>query len=314
MVKDVTRDIHALPAKLKAMAEVLYEKGRVARPSLKELAAYANIHYEALKSSRTKGRLSRTNETKLATALGFDVDNSAWLDTSVAPSRRSRAEGHDYPGRDSSDEFRYMLRSAHDLPAGHFIRVESQRPSLLDSNLAILGLSDSGQQTASYQALQLFFSIILEPGYHESGLSFGFCRVRLRFVFEGGSRVQLISRLGADAEIEIANAKLSVRGGPHLPEWYLAIPDGVLQGEYVNRADALCELAGTKIGESFFAELSVRLMDGMLRAPCGAQLPGDVKKIIIKQLFAQRLEENADSQGWLTLGRQELRIVRADQL
>jgi hypothetical protein len=174
-------------------------------------------------------------------------------------------------------------------------------------------LSDSGQQTLSYEALQLFFSLILERGYHESGLSYGFCRVRLRLLFERESRVQLNKRLGQNAEIEIANARLSVRGGPHLPEWYLAAPNGVLQGEYLTKSP-LCELVNTKLGDSFKAELSVRLMDGSLCASSGGELPSDVKKIIIEQLFAERLKGNSDSQGWLTLGVQHLQVVRADQL
>jgi hypothetical protein len=186
--------------------------------------------------------------------------------------------------------------------------------SLLDNNLALLDMSDSGQKTSSSEALELFFSIILEPGYHGSGLSFGFCRVRLRFLFKDGSRAKLNNRLGAEEEIEIANAKLSARGGAHSPEWYLQISDAILQGNYVNTVAALCQLSGCRVGELFHAELSVRLMDGSLRSGCGGELPNNTKKIIIEQLFAERLRENSDSQGWLTLGRQPLRIVNADQL
>lgn len=314
MTDDIKRDIHALPAKLRVMAEVLHEKRSIKRPSLKELAAHVKINYNTLKSSRSDGRLSKAIELKLAGCFSFDSEDSAWIDTRVDARRRSLAEGHDYPGRDTVANFRYMLRALHSLPTDQFVRLESQRPELLDSNLAVLDMSDSGQHTVSNEALELFFSIILEPGYHESGLSFGFCRARLRFLFREGSQAKLNRRLGDKDEIEIANAKLSARGGVHGPEWFLAIPDAVLQGEYVNSGAALCQLSGCQVGELFHAELSVRLMDGSLRSSCGGELPYDTKRIIIEQLFAERLRENSDTQGWLTFGRQALRIVRADQL
>jgi hypothetical protein len=311
MTKNLAREIHGLDGKLRAMAEVLHETQKIDRASLRSLAEYARINYETLKTARREGRLSGLNEAKLAKAAGFSPKDSIWLDTSVAPSRRSQAEGMDYPGKDTVSEFRHMLRSAHGVPVGHFIRLASHRPELLDSNLAVLDVSDSGQQTDSGQAIQLFLSAILEPGYHESGLSFGFCRVRFRLVFEPDSRAQLNNRLG---EVNIVNAILSVRGGSHLPEWLLAVSDGVLQGEYLTK-DPLCEIRGFALGEAFNAELSVRPTDGTLRAaPCGGELPSKEKKVIIEQLFAERLKDNMDSQGWLALGIQRLRIVRADQL
>lgn len=194
MRKSVKRDIHALLPKLKAMAEVLDELGNISDASLKKLAAHAQINYNTLKSSWLSGRLSKTNEVRLANTLEFDLDHSAWIDTSVDARRRSEAEGHNYPGADTAANFRHMLRRIHDLPTENFVRLESQRPELLDSNLAILDMSDSGQQTASNEALELFFSLVLEPGYHESGLSYGFCRVRLRFRFTDRSRAKLNKR------------------------------------------------------------------------------------------------------------------------
>lgn len=314
MARDETREVHALYKKLDAMAEVLHEKGTIKRRSLRHLASFANINYDTLKSSRTKGSLSVTNEKKLAHALEFDLEQSAWVDTSVTPSRRSSAEGHDYLGRDTVDEFRFYLRSLHRLPAGHFVRLESDRPEPLDLNLAVLEISDAGQQTSSDQALRMLFSLIINAGYHESGYSFGFCRVRMRVLSANGSRVQMKNRLGEEGEIRISDARLSVRGTSHFPEWYLTVSKAILDGEYVSSDAPLCELANYKLGETFEAELSVRLMDGSLCAPDGNELLSTAKKKIIEQLFAEPLKETKDSQGWLTLGRQTLRILRADQL
>lgn len=314
MAREETREVHALSKKLDIMAEVLHEKGMIQRRSLQELASFVSINYQTLKSSRKRGSLSATNEKKLAQALEFDFERTAWVDTSVPPSRRSSAEGRDYPGRDTVDEFRFHLRSVHGLPAGHFVRLEGGRPEPLDINLAVLAVSDGGQQTSSGQALRMLFSLIINAGYHESGYSFGFCRVRMRILSTSSSRVQLINRLGEEGEIGIADARLSVRGTPHFPEWYLTVSNAVLDGEYVSSDAPLCELANFQLGETFEAELSVRLMDGSLCAPDGSVLLSTAKKKIIEQLFAEPLKETKDSQGWLTLGRQALRIVRADQL
>jgi hypothetical protein len=311
MKKSSTRDVHAFQHKLRVMAEVLHEKKLIERPSIPALAAHAKIKYDTLKAYFKDGRISEANEAKLAAALGFKADNPIWIDPSVPPTRRSHAEGYDYPGRDTLIEFRHMLRLLNDLSANHFVRLQGERPTLLDRNIAVLDFTDSGQQTSSSEALQLFFSLILELGYDASGFSFGFRRVRLRFIFPDESSSALKNRLGAKGEIDIGGAILTVRGGKFESEWYLSVSDAVLQGEYVPTSP-LCELANASLGESFSAELSVRLMDGSLRAACGSELPGTAKKIIIERLFAESLADAEDTYGWLTLGRQRLRIVRAD--
>ena len=172
-------------------------------------------------------------------------------------------------------------------------------------------MSDSGQQTASGEALQLFFSAIIDPGCHEGGLQYGFCRVRLRFLSQEKNGIYFNNRLGSDNDIEIAGAKLSVRGKEHMPEWYLSVSEGALDGEYASRSP-LCEIAGGKIGDKFSAELSVRPEDGALCSAAGCQLPEKIKKVIIERLYAKRLKDHVDSQGWLSLGLQRLQIVRAD--
>ena len=313
MARDLTRIIHALAPKLQAIGEVLFEKKAISAASLRALSGHAKINYETLKSAKKNGILSSTNEDKLAKAAGFSQEDSTWVDTSVDPKRRSRAEGTDYPGADTISAFRRALRLAHGLPAEYFVRINATRAELLDSNLAILHMSDCGQQTASDQTVPIFLSIILECGYHESGLSFGFGRVRLKIRPENPS-TRLNNCLGGENEIRVANAKLTSRGAPFFPEWLLVVTDApVLQGEYEPK-EPLCEIAEIKLGEFFDAELSVRLMDGSLQAREGGELPSKIKQAIIRQLFAESLRNKADTQGWLTLGTQRLHVVRADQL
>jgi hypothetical protein len=308
-------EVHALQKKTRIIAETLCELGKIPAPSIPDFARFAQIDYDTLKTAWRSGRLSIELQEKMATAAGFHTSDHTWLDTDVDPMLRSSPDGPAYPGRDTAAAFRAMLRRQLELPGtGTLIRIKNSRPQLVDSNLASFSVADSGQGAALGEPNPLFLCLVLEPGFHPRGIAYGFQRVRVRLVFDAGSQARIKHRLGHATTVKINGAFLEVRGGEHHPEWFLHVPDVVLKGEYVTTENPLCLLADTYIGEEFRAEVAVRPMDGTVVAVDGKPLLEAHKRHVLELLCAKRLPGTSDSQGWVSLGVQRLRIVRADNL
>ena len=309
------KEIHALEVKIRIMAETLCELGDIKSVSRKDLADFAGVDYDTLKAAWRLGRLSDELSEKLARAVRFDRADPSWIDGNVAPMDRSRADNPTYAGRDTAAAFTAMLRRRHDLSGiGTFVRVANDRPRLIDSNLATFSIEDSGQGAVLGEPAPLFFSIVVEPGYYPEGVEYGFQRLRLRLIFDEQSRGRIRGRLAQEKNVMINGAFLEVRGSDHNPEWFLHVRDSVLQGEYSSTDSPLCSLTSSQIGEKFRAEISVRPMDGTLVSVDGGPLLDAQKKRIIELLCAKKLPGSMDTQGWITLGWQELRIVRADRV
>lgn len=307
------KEFHALEWKVRIMAETLSEAGKISSPSRREFARFADIDYDTLKAAWRSGRLSNELEAKLALAAEFDPSDLSWIDENVLPSQRSAA-GPSYPGRDTVAAFRSMLRRRHGFTGtGIFVRVVNDRPQLLDSNLATFSVEDSGQGAIAGEPAPLFFSIVVEPGFDPKGIHYGFQRVRLRLVLDPATTTRIVDRLAQDKKVEIKNAVLEVRGGEHFPEWFLHVQGTVLDGEYSSRNEPLCVLTGASIGEELRADIAVRPMDGTLVAVDGAPLPDLLKRRIVEILCAKKLPGSTDTQGWISLGLQRLRIMRADR-
>jgi hypothetical protein len=307
-------EVHALEKKIRIMAETFRDLGRIRSTSRREFAAVADIDYDTLKTAWASGRLSTEMQTKLVEAAGFDASDPTWIDDSIDPVVRAAADNVDYPGRDTAANFRAMLRRHHSLSgSGTMIRVVNERPQLIDSNLATFSVEDAGQGAVLGEPTPMFFSLVLECGYYPKGIQYGFSRVRIRLVLDEGSQARIRERLGGLTAVQINGAILEARGNEHHPEWFLHAEKSALQGQYTTTSDPLCMLVGSELGEEFTAEISVRPMDGTLVAANGMPLQEMQKKRIIELLCSKKLPGVPDTQGWISLGRQQLSIVRADR-
>jgi hypothetical protein len=303
-------DVHALQPKIGVIIETLNEAGLLSANSKPGLAEFFGIEYEAFKTGLRIGRLSLEMMHCIASAAKFDPTDKSWIDERVPPEERSKAAGLAYPGCDTTAAFRAMLRKCHGLPGiGITARIVSDRPRLIDTNLATFSIEDSGQGSLVGEPSPIFFSGRFEPGVH-SGLGYGFQRVRIRLTFSEQSNARLIQRLG-DSKLSIKGALLNVRGDNFNPEWILTA-NPVLDGEVSTGAEPLCQIVGHALGDAFNAEIAVRPSDGALVAVDGRPLPDGAKRQIIQILLSKKLPGVVDSQGWLTLGTQPIRIVRAD--
>lgn len=307
-------EVHALQKKVRAIAETLFEAGKIGAASMPEFAEFANIDYDTLKTAWRSGRLSGDLQERMANAANFKVSDPTWVDSDIDPSLRSSPDSLSYPGRDSAPAFRAMLRRQLELPGiGAMVRIRNNRPQLVDNNLASFSIDDSGQVASLDESNPLFLSLIIEPGFHPKGFKYGFQRVRVRLVFDVASQARIKNRLGQSAAVKLNGAILEVRGSEHHPDWFLHVPDAALKGEYVT-TEALCLLTDSYIGEEFRAEIAVRPMDGTVVAIDGKPLLEAHKRHVLELLCAKRLPGLSDSQGWVSLGTQRLRVVRADSV
>jgi hypothetical protein len=304
-------EIHALEQKIRIFAETFHELGMIENPSRTEFARFAGIKYERLKAAWSSGRLSTELEEQLAKLGEFSRSDPCWIDQSILPKSRSMSD-LEYPGRDTVVNFRAMLRRRLGLTPD-IVRVKDERPRLRDSNLMTFSVSDLGQHTALDQPVSLFFTMVLEPGYHPSGLIYGFRRIRLRLKFGEESDIRVKDRLAHGTAVEIAGAILTARGGEHHSEWFLHAETVMLQGEFATKEKPLCNLIGFYIDEHFEADVSVRLLDGTLVDQRGVELGSTNKRRIIEALSAKKISNALDSQGWLSLGVQKLTIMRGDR-
>jgi hypothetical protein len=93
----------------------------------------------------------------------------------------------------------------------------------------------------------------------------------------------------------------------------VSVEEAFLEGEYASTYLPLWRLEGSTLGEEFIAEISVRPMDGSLVSVQGNPLSDISKRRVVAHLCAARLLGPSDTQGWISLGRQRLRVVRGDR-
>jgi hypothetical protein len=174
-------------------------------------------------------------------------------------------------------------------------------------------VGDSGKGIARDKPASLFFAIAVEPGYHPTGFTYGFQCVRLRLTFNEESGVRVQDRLASGKPVAIGTAVMYAHGDEYHPAWLLKTEAAMLQGEFATEDAPLCNLIGFNFDEQFEAEVSARLLDGTLVGQGGIELGNVNKRRVLAILSAKKLPGVADSQGWLRLGVQALRISREDR-
>ncbi len=301
-------EIFGLEQKIRIIAEVLHKLGRLKSPSRREFATSAGIDYDRLKAAWRGERLSTNLENQIAKTAEFDVSDPTWIDSDISLTARSASNGRSCARRDMPDNFRDMLRRRHSLVEN--VQIVADHPKLLDSNLLIFSVAGSGQGSVIDRPAPLFFSIVVEPGYSPPGLIYGFRRVRPRLILREETPIRIKDRLGAGSPVEIGGALLSVRGDEHHSEWHLSNDTTMLRGDFVTTDNPFCSLVKFAIDDEFEAEVSVRPLDGALVGPDGTELSNKAKQRVIELLQSKKLQAAYDSQGWISLGLQRLRIAR----
>ncbi|MDC9822948.1 hypothetical protein PRN20_04325 [Devosia sp. ZB163] len=304
--------IHALERKLSVLAELLFEAGRIEKPTRPALAKLASVSYDTLKTAWSAGALTPELQRRLGSVGGFDPSDEHWCDREIPAAKRSMPPGK-YEGRDTEAAFRSLVRRALDLGADYHSRIHGDRPLYADANLATFSLDDSGQLTAAGEPTLVFLNLVLEPGYLPNELIFGFSRVRIRLTFPDLSGTKIEKRLGSGGPAPMGSAAVIRAVGREFDaHWMVSSNGDYLQGELRTTDAPLCSLEGVQIGESFVAEIAVRPSDGSLFVPASHPEIGVAKQRIIQTIATMGLSDS-DSQGWVTLGKQRLTVQKADR-
>lgn len=298
--------IHDLAAKIIFIAETFTEMGRCNSPSLDALAKALGMNRATLRSAIEQGQVSTSLEAELAAKAGFDPANIAWKDTRIEFQVRARDSGPRYLGQDTANNFRTMLRKAHGLPTQGSLVLRQQPPVHAKKNLAQIDFS-AAQVGVGEAALPLLVWLFLDVGYHDSGVSYGFRKVRIRLDAVGAGGPKYSDVLGAKAPEAFGSAMISAVGKEFDVFWHISAPSGVLSGSFVSEEQPLAKLWGLSVGDQLVADLSVRPLDGELWVSDDTHL-NLVQRQIIKALMAEKLPGSSD--GWISLGRQILNVAR----
>jgi hypothetical protein len=301
---------HAFPAKVDVAVGVAKSLGWIAGLSRPQLAARLGISPNTLKSACSSHRVSDDLTAAFAEGFGFEVTCPWWFDASQTEGERQLPQ-RDYAGRDSVTAFHSNLCRLHGL-AVPSTRIESRAPELKKPLMAHFALDDAHQSVVAGTPSSIFANIVVRPTT-EAGVRYGFSSVMLRIILEPQSKARLSSRLGANP-VRIRDATLAREGTDHTPHWHLRVASGMLHGEYLTTLEPLAQLVSAPIGTKFRAELLVNPHDGELVFDGDPAVVSGAKQQILMALMAERLPEaTAEDDGWITLGIQELELVRADR-
>lgn len=306
------KEIHALEYKLRILADCLHEAGKLDDRSRKKLAARIGVNYETLKSAWGSGRVSPDLEKKICEAGNFSAEDNRWNDPDIPPEQKSAGRAV-YVGRDNVDNFRIMVRERLGLARVLMTRMKGKAASVFDSNLATFALS-GGQEASDGSKHELVLEAVFGSGIEKNGLEYGFQRARLRLRINNDCEAEMTRRLGIEQSFNGKGWTLTCTGHQHESFWTIeaADPNTILKGEVATRQECLCELADLTVGDSITADLAIRPLDGWIARTDGKPIANAALRRILERLEAERIGSE-DSQGWITLGKQKLTLMRADR-
>ncbi len=192
-------------------------------------------------------------------------------------------------------------------------RIKGKIPQVIDYNLATFSIS-GGQEAKEGAKHEIVLEAVFGSGIEKNGIEYGFRRVRLRLRVNPQCEAELGNRLGLGLAFEGSGWRLTCAGHAHESFWTIesAKPDSLLIGEVATREACLCDVAELEIDDEIEAELAIRPLDGSIAQMDGKPIANTALRRILERLEAEKLG-SADSQGWITLGKQTLSLVRADR-
>ena len=301
--------IHELEQKILFMAETLKELGTCASVSIDAFAKATGIDRERIRSAVTNGGVSAELESLLASVAHFSVNDLTWKDTRIDYLQRAASGSTRYRGYDTAENFRRMVRLANRLPVFGNLSLRPSRPVLSKRNLAALSVT-AAQTGIEDPAIPIIAQITMNPGFHASGLSYGFRRVRIQFDLAQESAIRFSNRLGFPTPIAIDGRVISGASTEYESYWYLSQQDGILKGDFITGDSPLCELLEATVDEEITAVLAVCPPDGDLAFSGSARDANSAQKAILKSLMAEKLGGSPNADGWITLGKQTLTVFR----
>lgn len=296
--------------KILFMAETLKELGSCASITVDGFAKATGIDRDRLRGAIENGSATSELERLLATATNFSPSDLTWKDTRIDYLRRATAPASRYPGYDTADNFRRMVRLRNGLPVLGNLSLRAARPTLTKKNLAALSVS-AGQTGIEDPSIPVILHVTMNPGFHASGLTYGFRRVRLQFDFRENSTIRLMKRLGYPRAASISRGMIQGASTDFDSYWYISDDGGILSGDFVTGDAPLCELLEATIDEEFTAVLSVCPPDGDLSFRGAAKDTNAAQRAVLKSLMTEKISGSMSADGWINLGQQVLRVYRA---
>lgn len=298
------RTIHDLAGKLNAIADVLFEAGRIRSRSIRAVAAAAEINYNTLKAALQESRISTPVEERLCTLAEFSADEWAWRDGQrEAPDRRKSPSRYD--GRDTAQAFRSLLREKWLMQREYRARTEAVHP--LDDDLACHEFSDCQQRTTHPSHIQLFFEASFGVMWCE-GVRYGLRTARVNLCFSGPTAGEFVAIFARDAEQSIKNAHVVFAGTTSLPCWQLRVgaAGGFLEGLYRTTDAPFVTLDGYADGMRLRSVLCANLNDSFVSVDPTVGAISENQRALIEVICAGAIPEARRRSGVVELCSHEI--------
>lgn len=309
--------IFQLRLKVGAMANVCYEAGERSAPTANALLRMSGIPPSTLSSRLEQGTITQRLEAKLANAVGFSPQWRTWNDRSLGErhkrdyDRRPGNEAAGYLGRDSASAFEKQLRIEKGLSAETFTSLQAEVPELQDRNVLMFEMEGTSQKTLLGEPLELLMTVIAEPGRFQSGATFRFRRLRIMIIADSGSSARIEEPSVIRGPLIVRDARIHRRGRGKTAHWFIEAEKGGLDGEYFTSDNSFSQVSGLEIGEQFRAIVSFNSADKNSVVVDGTRELSVNEMRVLAKIFSLTLPGSLDSQGWITLGVQRLKCVRA---
>lgn len=300
--------IYELAEKLTVIAEALYTQEKVKHVSRAAIARFCDLKQKSLTSACSAGKLSLEMQERMASFVGFDLENPSWIDRSI-PIGKRHLPGVNANRTDTASSFRNYLLPHLGLSSVARYQIAGEIPQSKQPELASVALTDFGQHASAGSTVHGHLEASLSPGFLSDGIAYGFntFRVRLGLSRDGGLRVR--RRLAEGEVVTIGGVEVVSRGTQYEPYWEFKSPDGIFHGEIITDDDPLVELTVADVPAKLRIEMSVHLHDGSLRTSPNSELSSKNKSRVIERLMALMIEDDVRADGSILVSRQDASIT-----
>jgi hypothetical protein len=297
--------------KISIIIETLLEAGIIEEASLQILCAKSGIPLSTLNSAINAYGASISLQNKLCSIAKFNREDETWIDRSHLPRSCNKQAAVVKERKDTSIAFQQMLRARWQLGNAPKLRLNASWPQCREPNLAAISVA-GGQSICPGETLPVLLQLTFTLGYYQSGYTYGFRSVRIRFKLDADLQKKVTAPLGVAPGNPVKLRDALLRGA--VPFWELSKPNGsALEGEYVTAESPLFEIVNVAPGNKFQVILEARVYSNALARADGRKINSRAKAVIIERLIYKDLIRERqlldEKHGWLCLAVQDCSIA-----
>lgn len=295
--------IFQLREKIDILSEAAFQKFSIAQ-SRAALAEYCGIKAKSLTSACDASGMALEMQAKLSEAIGFDLQNVAWIDRSVPMRERYRVHS-DRPRRDGAQDFRSYLFVLLGLSQPIRYALQAYVPHSPIRDIASISVTDYRQTVMAGSDVHVHLGTSVRKGTLEGDVQFGFQKFRVRATFSEDSRLQIVDRLASKkGECKVSAILVEAQGTEFDPQWEFSHPGGIFDQEVNTNDEPLLKIHPLELPVRLEVELLLHPHDGSLVSGDGSPLSDTNKDRVVQCLMVKMIDEDRRTNGSLAVSRQ----------